>query len=365
MPDASTNGSAPERTSKVSLLNILWPVLLSLAALAAISHFTFDLATFRQLLPRLNPWLLAAALATVALRVFFGGWRLNYFARGRLGLRGGIRSQLAWDFFAYVTPSVIGGGPFVAVFLARDRDLPLGQATSIILFSMLVDQVWFALTMPVLLVCAMYVDVFPTSLGVVGYWSIVLFFVGFMAWVLLFAYSTLFRPQLLAGLVGRLFGMRWLRRFRARVLAVMDDLEHRSAVLRTQRPAFYLRGFVLTLLPWISRYLLVLLVIWSVYPSADRLLVFLRSTAMNLGSLAMPTPGGAGGVEGLYVLFFGPPLLPQSLVAPTLLAWRLLSYYLFIIVGVFVTARHVQNKTAQRTVPPHANPAGPPQPRTP
>ena len=341
----------------------MWPLLLSLAALGVVGYFTFDLSAFRRLLPQLNPWLLAAGVATVALRVFFGGWRLNYFARGKLGLHGGIRSQLAWDFFAYVTPSAIGGGPFASVFIARDRNLPLGEATSVILFSMLVDQVWFALTMPALLVCAMYVDVLPPSLGAVGYWSIVLFFLGFVTWVLLFAYSTLFRPQLLVRLVGRLFRLKWLRRFRARALAVMDDLQHRSAVLRTQPLAFYMKGFALTLLPWINRYLLSLFVIWSVYPSANGLLLFLRSAALHLGSLALPTPGGAGGVEGLYVLFFGPPLLPQSLVAPTLLVWRLLSYYLFIVIGIFITMRHVQHKTDQPMAAPRADRTGRPSKR--
>ena len=342
-----------------------WPLLLSLAVLGLVGYYTFDPVAFRRLLPRLNPWLLGAAAATVVLRVFFGAWRLHYFSRGQLSLPESARSQLAWDFLAYVTPSTVGGGPFVALFIARDSRLPLGEATSVILFSMLVDQICFALTIPVLLLCSAYVEVFPEALGAVGYWSMVLFFFGFMLWVVAFGYGTLFRPQLLKRLARRLFSLKGLRRFRKRALSVAGDLEHRSRLLRSQPPRFYANGFVLSLIPWISRYLLTLFIIWSVYPSVDRVLAFLRAAALNLGALALPTPGGAGGVEGLYLLFFGPPLMPAALVAPTLLVWRLMSYYLFIIIGVFIVARHLQRATRrtlaapsqkQRTGPKNAQP---------
>lgn len=330
--------------AKVGARSILWPVLLSLAALGVVGYFTFDLAAFRDALGRLDPWFLAAAVATVVVRVGAGGWRLDYLSRGRLGLRAGVRSQIAWDFFAYVTPSTVGGGPFASVFIARDREMPLGEATSVILFAMLLDQVSLALTIPVLLACAAFVDVFPAALGTVGAGALGLFFLGYTAWVLVFAYGTLIRPQVLTWLVGGVLRIRWLRRFKGRALRVLSDLQQRSAMLRTQPLRFYAKGFGLTLVPWISRYLLAVFVIRSVYSGADELLIFLRAAALNLGTLALPTPGGAGGAEGLYLLFFGPDVMPSALVAPTLLVWRLLSYYVFILAGLVITMRHVQKR---------------------
>ncbi|HMB90891.1 MAG TPA: lysylphosphatidylglycerol synthase transmembrane domain-containing protein [Rhodothermales bacterium] len=337
-----------DKTSRLSFGNMVWPVLLSLAVLVGIGYFTYDPTVFRQLLRELNGWLLAAALATVGARIFFGGWRLNHFSAGRLNMKDSLRSQVAWDFFAYVTPSTIGGGPFVAFFIAKDRKLPLGETTSLILFSMLMDQISLGLTMPLLMLCSIYLDVFPQTMGTVGYWIMTGFFVGYMTWILFFAYSTLFRPHLLAGLVERILGLKWLQRFRERAMHVMSDMQQGARMLRTQRASFYVKGAVLTVLPWISRYLLSLFIIWSVYPGVDKVLVFLRSVAMNLGSLAMPTPGGAGGVEGLYVLFLGPPLIPEALVAPTLLVWRLLSYYLFVALGLFVTMHYLQQTLARK-----------------
>jgi len=322
--------------------SILWPLLLSLLAFAGVAYFTFDLEAFVELLPRLNAWLLAAAVGTVLVRVAFGGWRLRYFARGQLGLKAGVRSQIAWDFFAYVTPSTVGGGPFVSLFISRDQKLPLGDASSIILFAMLLDQIILALTIPVLLLLTPFYDVFPAALGTVGTWTFMLFFLGYMTWVLLFAYSTLVRPELLTRLLGSIFRIRPLRRFKSRAFRVLSNMRQRSATLRKQPARFYASGLLLTLIPWLSRYALAVFVIWSLLPTADGLLIFLRAAALNLGTLALPTPGGAGGAEGLYLLFFGPDLMPRPFVAPTLLVWRTLSYYIFIIAGIFVTLRFLQ-----------------------
>lgn len=341
-PDAV---AAPSVSPSVSLRPMAWSLLLSAAAMAVIMALTFDASAFGGLMGHLNAGLLVAAVATVALRVVFGAWRLRHYSGGRIGWRGALRGQVVWDFFAYVTPSTVGGGPFVTVFLARDQRLPLGEATSVILFSMLVDQICFALTIPTLLVSALWVDVFPQALGTAGAWALGALFVGYLAWVLVLAYGTLFRPQHLARFVGWAFRWRPLRRFRDRALVAMDDMQGRARALRGQSAGFHARGFVLSLVPWLCRYALAVCVVWSVYPAVDRLLVFLRAAALQLGALAVPTPGGAGGVEGLYVLFLGS-TMPSPLVAPTLLVWRLLSFYVFIAAGLAIVAHHVRWRAA-------------------
>lgn len=358
MPDPSFD-PAPERTSQhtlagsengaaalgISLRSIVWSLALSLVVLGVIGYFTVEPDSFQQMLD-FNPWLLAAAVLTVMLRVFFGTWRLQYVSHGRLTWLGALRGQLAWDFLSNVTPSTIGGGPIAAGYIARDQQIPLGDATSIMLFSMLMDQIWFALSIPAILVLGLHLEIIPSSLGTVGSWSFTLYFLSFMAWVLVFGYATLVRPRLLEKMVDRVCRVRGLRRFRERALGVMDQLQHRAHILRTQRPSFYVKGFLLTLAAWLNRYLLVVFIVWSVYPALDKLLVFLRTLALTLGSVVLPTPGGAGGLEGLYALLLSP-LMPEALVAPTLLAWRLLGYYVFIALGAYLSVHQVR-KTMHR-----------------
>lgn len=347
---ASGNGrSSGTGPSFVSRRKIVWPILLSLLVLAGIGAFTFEPDEFRQVVDRLNVWFLAAALATVFLRIYFGGMRLNYISRGRLGRAAGLRGQIAWDFFSNVTPSAIGGAPFAAVYLARDKQIGVGETTAFMLFSILLDQLWFALTIPIVIVGSMYLEVIPDAVGEVGMAGFMLYFIGMLAWVVVFGYATMFRPDVLQRLASRIFRLRWLRRFHDRVDHSMRQMRRRAKVLRSQPPTFYVKGFLLTIGTWASRYLLLLFVVWSFYEEFDKVLLLFRTAAMTLGSLIMPTPGGAGGIEALYALFIGT-LIPSAALAPTLLAWRFLAYYLFVGLGVFLTTHHVQETLTRAQV---------------
>ena len=346
--DAPQSGSLPDALAeadgsgeRISLRPIVWSVLLGVAVLAVIGHFTFDAATFGAAVRGASVWGLVAAVATVVVRVWFGGLRLRHFSGGQISSGDSIRDQIVWDFFAYVTPSTVGGGPFLTVFMAREGQLPAGEATSVVLFAMLVDQITFALTIPILLALAPFLDVFPEALGTGGAWALGLFFAGYMVWVCLLGYGTLVRPDRLARGVRWLFDLRWLRRFADRAAAATAGMEERARSLRSQPAGFYLKGFAISAVPWICRYLLAVFVIGSVFPTVDGLLVFLRSAALTLGATAVITPGGSGGVEGLYVLFLGP-LMPAALVAPTLLVWRVLSFYAFLAAGAVIVARHLR-----------------------
>ncbi len=335
-----SNGAAPAEA--VSLWHVAWPVLLSLVVLGLIGYFTFEPGALRQMVRTMNPWLLAAAAGMTALQVVFGGWRFQYIARGRLGLTAGIRAQLAWHFFSNVTPSAVGGGPPAALYIAHAQRIPVGEATAFMLFAMLLDQFWLILSIPLLFVAALYVDLFPASIGAVGMWTFAACFLGLMTWSLLFTYATLVRPDLLERLADWVFRMRLLQRFRERVTEEMRQLSRRAKTLRQQPPRFYAGGFLITAALWLTRYLLVLFVVWSVFPGVDQWLVLLRTAALTTTSLVLPTPGGAGGLEGLYALFIGPLLPAKALMAPTLLAWRLLGYYVFIALGAYLFTRHVQ-----------------------
>ena len=343
--DASTNvqaGSGNESfPSLITAKRIAWPLILSLAVLVVIGVFTFHPGEFVSILSELNPWMMGIALATVFVRVYLGGWRLDYISRGKLGRAGGIRAQIAWDFFSNVTPSAIGGAPFAAVYIAQDRKINVGESTALMLFTMLLDQLWFALTIPLVLGASMVLEVIPASLGSIGMAGFMLYFVGILAWVVLFGYSTFFRPDILQKVTNRVFRLKWLRRFEDRVDDEMMQLRHRAGLLRSQPTAFYANGMLLTIGTWTARYLLLLFIVWSFVPDFDKLLLLLRTAAMTLGSLVMPTPGGAGGVEGLYALFIGP-LIPSAILVATLLIWRFLAYYIFIGLGVFLSAHHVQ-----------------------
>ena len=340
-PHSDLSGALPvqedsgTRSIKISLKNVIWPLLLSLLVLVAIGYFTFDPEAFKATIERVNPWFAVGAVATLFFRVWFGAWRFSFISQGKLGFWKGLRGQLAWDFFSNVTPAALGGGPFAALYVSRDANIPVGQSTSLVLFTILLDQLWSVLMVPIILVTALFIPVIPEGAGTVGTVAILGYFTAMLCWVALLGYASLFRPDLLERGSDRLFRLRFLRRFRKRVAHEMRQLSTSARILRTQPPAFFAKAFLLSAGTWIPRYVLPVLLVLSVWPSVDTILFFLRSITMMVCSFVVPTPGGAGGIEGLYALFLGP-LIPRALVAPTLLMWRFFGYYIFVAFGGFI-----------------------------
>ena len=347
MSDSIVTENESREPRRFTPRKLAWPVALSFLVLAVIGVFTFEFDEFREILTGLNPWMLVAAGAMVLLRTFLGGLRLDYISRGKLGMAGGMRGQLAWDFFSNVTPSAIGGAPFAAVYVSRDKEMEIGESTALMIFSMLLDQLWFSLTIPVVLLASVFLKVIPDSLGQIGAAGFLLYFVGMLVWVGVFGYATMFRPEILQRFTRAVCRTPLLRRFHDGVERSIGQLGTRAKVLRSQPASFYVNGFLLTLGTWACRYLLLLFVVWSFIGDFDRVLLLLRTAAMTLGSLVLPTPGGAGGIEGLYALFIGP-LIPAAAVVPTLLLWRFLAYYVFIGLGIFLSTHHVQKSIRRK-----------------
>ncbi|MFK7847848.1 MAG: lysylphosphatidylglycerol synthase transmembrane domain-containing protein [Rhodothermales bacterium] len=359
MPEIPSGNDRAVKDIKVTFKNIVWPLLLSLVVLLLIGYFTFDAETFRRTLSSLNEWYIVAAVGTIFLRVIFGAWRFSYISRGQLGFIKGLRGQLAWDFFSNVTPAALGGGPFAALYVAKDSKMQVGETTALVLFTILLDQFWSALMIPFILVSALYIAVIPPEIGSFGTLAVIGYFIAMLSWVGVFGYATLFKPELIERLSDRVFSISFLKRFRSRVAKEMNKMSECARMLRAQPPSFFTNAFLLTAATWIPRYLLPVFIVLSVFEGLDSFLFFLRGITMTVSSFIVPTPGGAGGIEGLYVIFLGP-MMPTALVAPTLFMWRFFGYYIFVALGAFLFYKGKQRtkKTAadkETTNPPVKN----------
>jgi hypothetical protein len=216
------------------------------------------------------------------------------------------------------------------------------------LFAMLMDQIWFALAVFILVTASLFVDVYPDALGTIGAGVFTTYFVAMMLWATFFAYSTLVRPELLQSFVRRIFKLKWLRRFQHRVEEELENWRERAKILRSQPPRFYMYGLVFAGIAWVFRYLVLFLIVSSVHHIPNAVQFIARTMAMLHLALILPTPGGSGGIEGMYALFFTEPLIPKGFVAPTLLVWRFMAYYVAIGVGLVITT-HVVDRWRRRS----------------
>jgi glycosyltransferase 2 family protein len=202
-------------------------------------------------------------------------------------------------------------------------------------FTLLLDQLWVFLLLAGVTLTALRLDVVPAATGLIGTGALIVPTLAMAGWVALLGYGLFAHAGRLESMLGRLLRSPRLARFRDRMLAEARALHTRLQTLRTRPARFHIIAFTIMGGTWVARFLVLLFVVASMTTAFDPGPVLLRGVAMTVLGLFVPTPGGAGGVEAMYALFFDA-LLPAALLAPTLVVWRFLVQYVFIAGGAYL-----------------------------
>lgn len=306
--------------------------------MALVIYITYTPGVLQHLKPKRLPGLFFAVIVSF-LRLWFVSAKIRYLSEKKLGWIASFRVMLSWDFTSSITPSTIGGAPMATYALTKEG-FKLGQSSAIILYSLLLDQLWFALAVPILVISGLFYEVIPDNIGMVGHASMALLYVGLLSYAGLMAYGVLKNPEAIKKVVNFVFKLPFLRRWSDTVSKEADNLVEYSHELRKKPFSFLLKTFLLSTMSWLARVALPTIVVLSLLP-ADVILSLLRSLAMNLAFLIMPTPGGSGGVEGLFALFQGPLIERTAFIGLAVFAWRVISYYISIGLGMMATTWYI------------------------
>lgn len=318
---------------------------LSILSMAVVVYLTYTPGVLEHLKPKRLPGIFIALFVSF-LRIWFAAAKIRFLGEGQLNWLQSFRIILSWDFTSSVTPSTIGGAP-VATYAMTKEGLKLGQSTAIILYGVLLDQMWFALAVPILLISGIYYEVVPANIGMVGDISMLLLYLGLLSYASLLAYGVLKNPAVLKKVINALFRLPVLRRWEEQVRDEAENLVAYSHELRKKPISFLLKAFLLSTMSWLCRIALPTIVILSLLP-ANEILSVLRSLAMNLAFLIMPTPGGSGGVEGLFAIFQGPLIDRKAFIGLAVFAWRIISYYISIGFGMMATTWYINQSMVEK-----------------
>lgn len=317
---------------------------LSVTTMAFLIYYTYTPGVLKHLKPKRLPGLFIAVIVSF-LRLWFAAAKIRYLSEKSLSWMASFRVMLSWDFTSSITPSTIGGAP-MATYAMTKEGFNFGQSTAIILYSLLLDQLWFAMAVPILLVSGIFFEVIPNSTGMVGHASMALLYIGLLSYAGLMAYGVLKNPNAIKRVVNFLFDLPFLRRWKEQVRAETDNLVEYSHELRKKPKSFLFKAFFLSTMSWLARIALPTIVVLSLLP-ADVILSVLRSLAMNLAFLIMPTPGGSGGVEGLFALFQGPLIEREAFIGLAVFAWRIISYYITVGFGMMATTWYINRSVVE------------------
>ena len=117
-----------------------------------------------------------------------------------------------------------------------------------------------------------------------------------------------------------------------------------SATVRKASAGWWINVFGATILSWFSRYLIVNALFWGFVPDASGLLVFSRQFIVWVVLMVSPTPGGSGLSEWLFTEYYGDLIGSASMALILALSWRLISYYIYLIIGSMLLPSYFSSK---------------------
>lgn len=290
---------------------------------------------------------LCLVLAAIAMcgRDFGLAWRFRAITDGELSWRRAFQVDLMCAFTSAITPSAVGGSPAAIFYLTREG-ISFGRATTLTLTTLLLDELFFVVFCPILVLSLPFDDLFGSGGAVLGsvrvvFWTVYSVIVAYTG--LLYA-GILWRPQAVARTLHRLFSLRWLRRWQGGADRMTANMVATSQRVRHCSAKWWLQVFGATIVSWFSRYLVVNALFWGFVPSADGLLVFGRQFVVWVVLMVSPTPGGSGVSEWLFSNYYGDLIGNVSLALLLAIVWRLFSYYVYLIAGAFLVPRYFKKK---------------------
>ena len=326
----------------------------------------YNLRTYRDTLRDINWtwastfWIIMAILA-MAMRDLAYMYRIRVLTDNLLSWMQSFRVIMLWEFASALTPSIVGGSG-VAMFIVHREGIKLGRSTAIVLVSALLDELFYILTVVVVLVAigtdnlfpvSMQKTLFGTTFGTQGIFWIGYGFIVILTTSILIAVFTL--PRGFKYLLLQIFRLPILRRWRYSVINVGDDIITTSDELKGKPFKYWLKAFGATYVSWTARYIVVNFMILAFASSettmlngfSDQILIYARQLVMWVIMLISPTPGSSGVAEFAFSGFLKE-FIPLGLVGALALLWRLISYYPYLFIGAIVLPRWLRATSPKR-----------------
>ena len=345
----SDNASLEPDTSKVfntlRTSSIWLPVTLGICVVVYLitsEHSLYQLSLIRQANWR---YMLLAFLAVIVRDVGYI-YRIKVLTNNELSWLSSFYVIVLWEFSSAVTPSVVGGG-IVAIFLLLKEKISLGKSLAYVIITSIFDNLFF-ISATTLGFFGVYEPIF-TSISTIGSqlgsslkWLFWLSYTVVFTYTLVMLLAIFVRPRLFKWLLIRITRIRFLRKWQYTARRHGEELVLISETLQGKPPIYWLRLGCITLVVWSVRYLVVNMIMAAYVDLcfSDHLMILGKQIIMWTIMLVSPTPGSSGTAEFFYKQLYESTLGEYTLI--TNILWRMLAYYIYLIVGLICLPRWVK-----------------------
>ncbi len=247
-----------------------------------------------------------------------------------------LHTSMIGQFFNCVTPSASGGQPMQAYHMVK-TGVPLGVSGCTLLVKFIVYQT--TLTIYSLAVLVLRWGYFAARIHKFGY----LVFIGFsintiiLAALVCICFFKKFTSKVCVGTIRLLHKLRLIKNKERKIDYIQGELKKFYESFRAikDHPWMVIQMLLLSAVQLTVFFLIPYFVYRSFGLNQARISIMIAAQAfVTMISSFVPLPGAIGGAELSFVTFFGM-FFPQYALNPAMLIWRVITFYLPILTGIF------------------------------
>ncbi|GET26974.1 lysylphosphatidylglycerol synthase transmembrane domain-containing protein [Prolixibacter sp. NT017] len=322
-----------------------------------------DLHFNRQMLG----WLLAV-LAMVLMRDIGYIIRLRILSDKQLSIIQSIRITFLWEFASAVTPSAIGGTSVALLFLYKEG-LSIGKGSAIVLATFFLDELYFILMFPLVIWLGGWQQLFETTPGDPSsifhnqfFWFAIAGYGVKLTIISLVSYGLFINPRAIKKLIAVVFRLPFLKRWQQDAMDSGDEIAMASKELTAKPFSFWVKSFTATFFSWTSRYWVANFLFLALFfglkgqlnqdivSIGEQIHIFARQLIMWIMMMVMPTPGGTGFSEVVFLQYMDV-FIPQGFASLMTIIWRFVSYYPYLFIGAVILPGWIRRSFKRRHAP--------------
>lgn len=338
----------------IRMSRIILPVLLGIAVVVYMAWKQFDPEEFAKIRWTGHVWeWLLVGLGLAVFRHLAYAWRLRVLSNKEFSWLKCIELVFIWEFSSAISPTAVGGSA-VAFFVMAQERVAVGRTAAIVLYTIVLDTLFFVVTMPILYLIFGSGMIRPEG-GEMSGWHLT-FWIAYgamFAYGLVFYYGLFGSPQRTKRFLFWITNRRLLRRFRRSMIQLGNDMYTASMEMRKKRGGYHSEAILSTFLAWISRFLMinVLVIAFGTAISLnlwDQFALYARAQSLFMVIIFSPTPGGAGLIEVLFGGFLKDYISGATSLLVVSFVWRILSYYVYLLAGAIVVPNWLRRVISER-----------------
>jgi glycosyltransferase 2 family protein len=329
---------------------VILPIMLGLGAVAWLVLRNFDVSKLRNIdwSGTTFGWILLAVLLLI-LRYLAFSVRMWILAQGHFSFRKCVELIMIFEFSLFITPTTLGGSA-VSLFVLTQEKMSAARTTTIVLYKVVLDTLFFVGTFPILFVINGAPIIRPHMESLFDWtWESRIFFIsygGMICYGLFIFYGLFINPKVIKNVLVSATKLPLLSRFNAAMTKLGNEIILASEEMKNIGKRQHVAAFITTWVAWTCKFLLISALIYGIdrpdIGFAREVLLYSRLQSMFIIMAFSPTPGGAGFAEGLFYPFLSDFISNFEVATAIALIWRLMSYYAMLAIGAVIVPNWIR-----------------------